>query len=55
MKNERKLSQALHDIITSELGDNDVKSTDFKTKGAKLDPVLRSQIVYWIASHVHNQ
>jgi hypothetical protein len=40
-RKERKLSQALHDIITSELGDNDIKSTDFKTKGAKLDPVLR--------------
>jgi hypothetical protein len=42
-KNEikRKISQALHDIITSKLGDNDIKSTDFKTKGAKIDPVLR--------------
>ena len=38
---KRKISQALHDIITTELGDNDIKSTDFKTKGAKLDPVLR--------------
>eukprot|EP00984_Skeletonema_dohrnii_P017132 scaffold7732_cov150-Skeletonema_dohrnii-CCMP3373.AAC.2 len=38
---KRKISQALHDIITTELGNNDIKSTDFKTKGAKLDPVLR--------------
>eukprot|EP00985_Skeletonema_marinoi_P016493 scaffold8885_cov170-Skeletonema_marinoi.AAC.3 len=38
---KRKISQALHGIITTELGDNDIKSTDFKTKGAKLDPVLR--------------
>eukprot|EP00984_Skeletonema_dohrnii_P010354 scaffold4037_cov67-Skeletonema_dohrnii-CCMP3373.AAC.1 len=30
---KRKISQALHDIITTEeLGDNDIKSTDFKTK-----------------------
>jgi len=40
-KRGRKISKALHDIITTELGDDDIKSTGFTSRNAKIDPVIR--------------
>ncbi|KAL7450493.1 hypothetical protein ACHAWC_005221 [Mediolabrus comicus] len=35
------VSKAVHDTIVTQLGDIDILSTDFHTKGAKIAPVLR--------------
>jgi hypothetical protein len=40
-RQRRKVSTAFHDIIITQLGDDDIKSTDFASNGAKLEPALR--------------
>jgi len=37
----KKVSQGIHDTIVTKLGDDDIKSTDFSSKGSKIDPLLR--------------
>jgi hypothetical protein len=36
-----KVSQSIHDTITTSLGDNDVRATGFQCKDAKIEPLLR--------------
>ena len=40
-RKRRKVAQAIHDTIVTLLGDDDIKSTEFSSKGAKIDPLLR--------------
>ena len=40
-RKQKRISQVLHDLIVTKLGDNDIKSTTFTSKGSKIDPVLR--------------
>ena len=40
-KQRRKVPTTLHDIITTQLGDDDIKSTEFTSNGAKIEPALR--------------
>lgn len=35
------MSQSIHDTIVTSLGDDDIKSTNFHCKDAKIDPLLR--------------
>lgn len=37
----KKVSQSIHDTIVTSLGDDDIKSTNFHCKDAKIDPLLR--------------
>ena len=38
---QKRISRVLHDLVVTKLGDNDIKSTTFTSKGSKIDPVLR--------------
>jgi hypothetical protein len=40
-KKGAKVSQSIHDTITTSLGDNDVRATGFQCKDAKIEPLLR--------------
>ena len=40
-QNRRKVSNAVHDTIITQLGDDDVRSCGFATDGAKIEPALR--------------
>ena len=40
-RKQKRISQVLHDLIVTKLGDNDIKSTTFTSKGSKIDPVVR--------------
>ncbi|KAL7533610.1 hypothetical protein ACHAXR_006767 [Thalassiosira sp. AJA248-18] len=37
----KKVSQVIQDVVVTKLGDDAVRSTEFKTQGAKLEPLLR--------------
>jgi len=36
----RKVTAAFHDTVITQLGDDDIRSTDFAAKGAKIEPAL---------------
>jgi len=38
---EAYFTSASYDLIVTNLGDNDIKSTTFTSKSSKIDPVLR--------------
>jgi len=40
-QHNKKVPQAVHDTIITQLGDDDIKSSGFATKGAKIEPTLR--------------
>ena len=37
----KKVSQAVHDVITTMLGDNDIKVSEYNRSSAKIDPLLQ--------------
>ena len=40
-RKKKNVSRAIHDVVLTKLGDDSVKSTEFTTQGAKLEPLLR--------------
>jgi len=40
-RKKRKVSQAVHDTVITMLGDDDIRSSEFHTNGAKIEPLLR--------------
>eukprot|EP00957_Ditylum_brightwellii_P092010 7004967-Ditylum_brightwellii.AAC.1 len=40
-RQRRKVSAAFHDTVITQLGDDDIKSTEFAASGAKIEPALR--------------
>ena len=40
-RKKKKVSRAVHDVVVTKLGDDAVRSTEFRSQGAKLDPLLR--------------
>jgi len=41
-RKRRKVSAAFHDTVITQLGDDDIKVTEFAASGAKIEPVLRT-------------
>eukprot|EP00984_Skeletonema_dohrnii_P018035 scaffold8336_cov96-Skeletonema_dohrnii-CCMP3373.AAC.12 len=41
IRQRRKVSAAFHDTVITQLGDDDIKSTEFAASGAKIEPALR--------------
>ena len=41
MRKRRKVSAAFHDTVITQLGDDNIRSTEVFTKGAKIEPTLR--------------
>ena len=40
-RKKKKVSQAIQDVVVSKLGDDDIRATDFSSKGAKITPAMR--------------
>jgi hypothetical protein len=40
-REQKKISQAVHDTIITQLGDDDIRATNYMHKNAKIEPVLR--------------
>ena len=40
-RGRKQVSKAVHDTIITQLGDDDIRATDFTSKGAKIEPALR--------------
>ena len=40
-RQSKKVSQAVHDVVTSQLGDNDVQSSEKYSGNTKMEPLLR--------------
>ena len=40
-KSKTKVAKVFHDIVMSQLGNNDIKSESHESQGAKIDPILR--------------
>eukprot|EP00985_Skeletonema_marinoi_P034984 scaffold45324_cov168-Skeletonema_marinoi.AAC.4 len=51
----RKASAAFHDTVITQLGDDDIRLTEFAANGAKIEPTLRIYPGSHHMSYVHNE
>ena len=40
-RKKKRVSRAIHDVVVTRIGDDAVRSTEFRSQEAKLDPLLR--------------